>query len=85
MPWFSNDFRRNKNLILILEARFGCDPYYEHSRQEKCMFKVNNGNTRTNCEICSKFIRTALVHIRMSQLALGVQFGTLKLYFQTGL
>ena len=25
IPWFSNDFRKNKSLILILEAKFGGD------------------------------------------------------------
>ena len=49
------------------------------------MFKVNNRNTRTNCEISSRFIRTAIEHIRISQLLLGVQSGTLNMYFQTGL
>ena len=32
-----------------------------------------------------KFIRTALEHIKVSQLLLGVQLGTLNMYFQTGL
>ena len=49
------------------------------------MFKVNNRNTKTNCEICSRFIRTALEHISVLQLLLGVQFGNLNMYFQTGL
>ena len=48
IPWFSNDFKRNKSLILILEAKFGGDSKNEHSRQDKYMFKVNKGNTRTN-------------------------------------
>ena len=26
IPWFSKDFRKNKSLILILEATFGGDP-----------------------------------------------------------
>ena len=25
IPWFSNDFKKNKSLILILEAKFGGD------------------------------------------------------------
>ena len=25
IPWFSNDFRKKKSLILILEAKFGGD------------------------------------------------------------
>ena len=87
IPWLSNDFRKNKRLILILVAKFGGDSYNEYSRQEKCMFKVKNRNTRTNCEICLRlrFIRTAIEHIRISQLLLGVQFGNLNIYFQTGL
>ena len=32
-----------------------------------------------------KFIRTALEHIKVSQLVLGVPFRTLNMYFQTGL
>ena len=32
-----------------------------------------------------KSIRTALEHIKVSQLLLEVQFGTLNMYFQTGL
>ena len=32
-----------------------------------------------------KFIRTALEHIKVSQLALGLQVATLNMYFQTGL
>ena len=32
-----------------------------------------------------KFIRTTLEHIKVSQLLLEVQFGTLNMYFQTGL
>ena len=32
-----------------------------------------------------KSIRTALEHIKVSQLLLEVQFGTLNKYFQTGL
>ena len=49
------------------------------SRKNVCL------NTGTNCEICSRFKRTALEHIRISQLLLGVQFGNLNMYFQTGL
>ena len=49
------------------------------------MFKVSNRNTRTNCEIWSRFTRTALKHIRISQLLLGVQIGNLNMCFQTGL
>ena len=49
------------------------------------MFKVSNRNTRTNCEICPRFIRTALEHIRILQIILGVQFGNLTMYFHTGL
>ena len=48
------------------------------------MFKVSNRNTRTNCEICSSFIRTSLEHNRISRLLLGVRFGNLNMYFQTG-
>ena len=48
------------------------------------MFNVRNRNTRTNCETCSRFIRTALEHIIISQLLRGVQFGNLNMYFQTG-
>ena len=37
------------------------------------MFKyVQNRNTRANCEICSRFIRTSLEHIRISQRVLGI-------------
>ena len=37
------------------------------------MFKyVQSRNTRANCEICSRFIRTSLEHIRISQLVLGI-------------
>ena len=49
------------------------------------MFKVNNRSTTINCEICLMFIRTTLEHIRISQLVLGFQFGTLNMCFQTGL
>ena len=41
--------------------------------------------TPEKTEICSKFKRTALEHIRISHLVPGVQFVTLKVYFQTGL
>ena len=43
--------------------------------------------TPEQTEICSKFhgIRKALEHIRISQLVLRVQIGTLNMYFQTGL
>ena len=77
ITWFSKDFRKNKSLILILEAKFGGDSWNEHFRQETYMFKVNNRNTRTNCEICKvwkveRFVRTAIEHVRISQLLLGI-------------
>ena len=39
------------------------------------MFKVNNRNTRTNCETCSRFVRTAIEHIRISQLLQDFNLG----------
>ena len=41
--------------------------------------------TPEKIEICSNFKRTALEHIRISQLVPRVQLVTLKVYFQTGL
>ena len=74
IPWFSNDFRKKFNINIRSGIR---RRWKKHSRQEKYMFKVNNRNTRTNCEICSRFIRTALEHIRISQ--------NLNMYLETGL
>ena len=80
IPWFSKDFRKNKSLILILEAKFGFDSQNKHSWQEKSMFKVNKRNTRTNCAICSRFVRTAIEHIRISQLL--QDFDVIRVYLQ---
>ena len=77
---FSNDFWKKKKFTINIRSEIPPGKKNVFSKST-----IETPEETVNYEICSKFIRTALKHIRTSQLTLGVQSGTLNMYFQARL